>query len=147
MFTIVKDKEYLAFTVVSDPSNVYPLIRRFEELAPEWGIENSGRIALVLRELLSSAVMRGGPSAGSSRKVRCWVERTPEGPFKITVEDEEGWEGFGSIVSRKPDESQDVTRRSMDLIRKICRSLQFNARGSRVTALVDATANDDEATQ
>ena len=147
MFTIVKDKEYLAFTVVSDPSNVYPLIRRFEELAPEWGLENSGRIALVLRELLSSAVMRGTQAAGLSRKVRCWVERTPEGPFKITVEDEDGWNGFGSVIGRKPDESQDTARLSMDLIRKICRSLQFNARGSRVTALVDATACEDEVTQ
>lgn len=145
MFTIVKDTEYIAFTMVSDPSNVHLLVQRFEELAPEWGIGSSRRIALALRELLSNAILLGGRRDGS-RKVRCWVERTPEGPFKITVEDESGGGGFGLINTGLPDDSRNGHRRSHDLIRKICRNLQFNMRGNRVTVFVDA-AEDDEMEQ
>ncbi len=138
MFTIVKDKEYIAFTLVSEPSSIYPLVRRFEELAPEWGISNSGRIALVLRELLSDAVMRGKPQDGS-RRVRCWVERTSEGPFKITVENEGGGLGFGFFNTSAPDALQNERGDGYALVRKVCRNLNLNARRNRVTALVDAT--------
>lgn len=138
MFTVVRDNKYLAFTLASDPAAVYPVIRHFEDLAPEWGIDHSERIAVVLRELLSNAVIHGN-RRDPARKVRCWIERTPEGPLKITVEDEGAGFDFGRVNTTMPVDPRKIHQRGYVLIHRICRNLNINARGNRVTALVDAT--------
>jgi anti-sigma regulatory factor (Ser/Thr protein kinase) len=140
MFTVIRDRDYIAFAMASDPSYVHALIRYFEELAPDWGIGDSGRMAVVLRELLSNAITHGNRQ-DRSRNVSCRIERTPEGPFRITVEDEGTGFDFGCVNTTMPVDPRNVRRRGYILIRSICRSLHFNRRGNRVTVLVDQTEN------
>jgi len=116
---------------------VQPLLKRFEEIAREWGVDNAGRIVIVLRELLFNAIVHGNRNT-QSQVVLCTIERAQGGPFRITVEDEgEGFD-FASLDMSFPDDPRTTRRRGYILIRKICQSIEFNGAGNRVTVLVSA---------
>ncbi len=114
-----------------------PLVPQFGELAPEWGLDNSGRIAVVLRALLS-CVISGGNQQAKSPKVHCWIERTPEGPFKITAEDEGAGYFFACLDTMMSNNPLAGHRGNDAILRRLCRNMQINAQGNRVTVLVDA---------
>ena len=137
MFTVVRDGRAVHVTLASNPSFVQPLLKRFEEIAREWGIDNAGRIVIVLRELLFNAIVHGNDNR-QSLVVHCSIERTPEGPFRIVVEDEGAGFDFGCLDMSFPEDPRRTSRRGYILIRKICRQIEFNAAGNRVTVLVDA---------
>ena len=144
MFTVVHDSGSINFALASNPSFVQPLIKRFEEIAREWGVDNAGRIVIVLRELLFNAIVHGNNNR-QSLLVECRIDRTPEGWFKIAVQDEGNGFDFRSLDMTFPEDPRNLPRRGYILIRKICRDLEFNASGNRVTVLVDAVNRDEEA--
>ncbi len=144
MFTVVRDNTSVHITLASNPSFIQPLLKRFEEIAREWGVDNAGRIVIVLRELLSNAIVHGNNSR-QSLVVRCHIERTPEGPFRIVVEDEGSGFDFACLDMTLPEDPRHAHRRGYILIRKICRHLEFNASGNRVTVLVDAADQEEVA--
>ena len=143
MFTVVRDDRLVQITLASNPSFVQPLLKRFEDIAREWGIDNAGRILIVLRELLFNDIVHGNNSR-QSRVVRCSIERIPGGVFRIAVEDEGDGFDFTCMDMSFPEDPRRVHRRGYILIRKICRQIEFNAQGNRVTVLVDAADRGEE---
>ncbi len=144
MFTVVRDGRSVHITLASNPSFVQPLLKRFEEIAREWGVDNAGRIVIVLRELLFNAIVHGNHSR-QAQVVRCSIERTATGPFRIVVEDEGAGFDFTCIDMSFPEDPRRTQRRGFILLRKICQSIEFNAAGNRVTVVVDAADQEETA--
>lgn len=142
MFTVAYDSRSVNFTLESNPSFVQPLIKHFEQIAKEWGVDNAGRIVIVLRELLCNAIGHGNRNQ-PSLLVHCRIERTPEGPFWIVVQDEGNGFDFTSLDMSFPEDPRNMRKRGYILVRKICRHLEFNASGNRVSVLVDAADRQD----
>ena len=144
MFTVARDNKSVNFTLESNPFFIQPLIKRFEQIAGEWGVDNAGRIVIVLRELLCNAVGHGNRNQ-PSLLVHCRIERTPEGPFWIVVQDEGNGFDFKGLDMSFPEDPRTINKRGYVLIRKICRHVEFNANGNRVSVLVDAVGQEEDA--
>jgi hypothetical protein len=70
--------------------------------------------------------------------VHCWIERTPEGPFKITAEDEGAGYFFACLDAMMSNNPRAGQHGNGAILRRLCRDMQINAQGNRVTVLVDA---------
>ena len=143
MFTIVRDSRYVAFTFAPAPATIYPAIQWFKKLAPEWGSDNADRIASALQDLLLRAAAQGDQQ-GRSREMRCRIERTCEGVFRITLEDEPAWFDFNFRNTTLQNASRKVHQRVHIGIRKIFRNAGFHVGDNRMTALVNAAGTSDK---
>lgn len=142
MFTVVREDSAVQFVLASNPSFVQPLLKRFEEVAGEWGAVDTGGTVIVLRELLANAITHGNHNE-LSRMVRCRVERVAGETFRIEVQDEGDGFDTASVDMTFPDDPRNMLRRGYVLVRRICRQIEFNDRGNRVAAVV-ATASGEE---
>ncbi len=143
MFTLVREEEYIAFTLVADPLNVEPLITRIHEFAPEWGFDNAAKVAVVLRSLLSCVASQGDRQARSS-KVYCWIERIPEGPFQITVEDDGAGYTFTRLDPMMTLVEPEWQYPGHEALIQLCRQMRVTPPGNRVSVLVDAEESEQE---
>jgi anti-sigma regulatory factor (Ser/Thr protein kinase) len=133
----MRDKESIAFILPSDPAFIHQVIREAQAFLQEYGIKDTTKISVVLRELLSNAIAHGNRNV-AALAVNCRLERTGEGQFMIVVEDEgEGFD-FASLDTSLPDDPRNIRNRGYVLIRNICSELGFNERGNQVTVLIDA---------
>ena len=120
----------------SDLAFIHSAVRKAEKFAQECGADGVSTISVVLRELLANAVAHGNHNA-PDLKVDLHIEYDGEGAFRITVEDEgEGFD-YSCLDTRIPEDPRNIHNRGYMLIRNMCRSVEFNERGNRVTVLLD----------
>jgi anti-sigma regulatory factor (Ser/Thr protein kinase) len=145
LFSTVRDGNSISFTLASDIALVHPAIRLSEGFVQQCGIGDTSKISLVVRELLSNAVVHGNKDI-STRSVTCRIECLRHGLFRIVVEDEgEGFD-FESLDTSFPEDPRTITKRGFILIRRFCTTLEFNKRGNRVTVLIKGSDNNEQPT-
>jgi hypothetical protein len=134
MLTIVRDRQYISLTLDPQVSVIHPAVQWFKELATQWDLDNADRLASTLGELLFSAVAERKPRDGSG-EMHCQIERTSEGPFRITVV-EEGYRFHCETVTAR-SAARRACQRVRIGIRRLFREVQSHTQDSRLTALVD----------
>jgi anti-sigma regulatory factor (Ser/Thr protein kinase) len=136
LLSVTREDSCLLCTIASDITLIHPAIRLSEEFVHQHGASDTSKIFLVLRELLSNAIVHGNKNM-LSRNVTCRIEHMGERLFRIAVEDEgEGFD-FASLDTSFPDDPRTITKRGYILLRHLCTTLEFNEHGNRVTALVE----------
>lgn len=136
MVSMDRSEDSISFTLHSKLLHIHEVICEAEEFLRGCGVNDTTRISIVLRELLSNAIWHGNRNV-ASRRVHCRIDRVGERQFKIAVEDEgEGFDFSGLDVSL-PDDPRHIKNRGYVLIHSICSLLEFNERGNRVTAYID----------
>jgi serine/threonine-protein kinase RsbW len=143
MFTVVRESKAVYFTLASNQFFVQPLIRRFDEIAREWGVDNATDVDVVLRELLFNAIIHGNHNQ-QCLLVYCRIERAREGVIRIVVQDEGDGFDLSCLGETFPEASRTSRGRGYLLIRNLCRELKFNASGNRVSVLVDTVNGKDD---
>jgi len=131
----------ISFVLPSDLIFVHPAVRQAESFARDYGVKDDSRISVVLRELLSNAIVHGNKNV-PSRVVTCRIEYPWAGQFRITVEDEGQGFDFSCVNTSLPEDPRSVRNRGYVLVRNICSSIEFNDRGNRVTVLVGVDSAD-----
>ncbi len=126
----------MSFTIISDLACIHAVIQKVEEFIREHGAENAWQVSVVLRELLSNAIVHGNHN-DPARSVQCEIKHVGSEGFRITVEDEgEGFD-YASLDTSLPDDFRAIGPRGYILIRNLCSSVEFNKRGNRVSACVE----------
>ncbi len=136
----IRDKASISYTLGSDLAHVHRVVRQSEDFARQWGVDDYMSISIVMKELLENAIVHGNGNI-PSRTVKCHLERTCDGHFRIVVEDEGNGFDFASLDTSLPDDPRNIRNRGYVLIRSICNALEFNERGNQVTALIHASEN------
>jgi len=136
VFSKMRDKKSISFTLPSDLALVHPAIQEAEAFVQEYGVNETTRISVVLRELLANAIAHGNRNV-VARTVHCRMEHVGEGQFLIVVEDEGDGFDFASLDTSLPDDPRNIRNRGYVLVRNLCSALGFNERGNRVSALID----------
>ncbi len=137
MLMAVRDSQAVTLMIASDVSYIHAAVRRAEAFIQEYAEDNSSKIAVVLRELLSNAITHGNNN-DIDRTVQCRIEHAGGGQFKVVVEDEGDGFDYGNLDTALPDDPRNLRHRGYVLVRNLCRSLEFNTRGNRVTVVIDA---------
>lgn len=144
VFSTITDGDTISFAFVSDMEHVHPTIHLSEKFAQECGARDTSKIGIVLRELLSNAIVHGNRNL-PELLIRCTVEHLSGKQFRIVVEDEgEGFD-FDSLNTAFPDDPRNIRNRGYILIHSLCSALKFNERGNQVTVLLQASENGAQA--
>ncbi len=140
LLSVSREDSSLLCTIASDITLIHPTIRLSEEFVHQHGASDTSKIFLVLRELLSNAIVHGNRN-NLCQTVTCRIEHIGGRLFRITVEDKGEGFAYASLDTSFPDDPRTVTKRGYILISHLCMALEFNERGNRVTALVEGCDN------
>jgi anti-sigma regulatory factor (Ser/Thr protein kinase) len=143
VFPTKQNKMSTSFRIVSDVALIHPAVQRVEAFVQQFGIDDASRLLLVLRELLMNAVYHGNGN-DHGRSVAFDVEYLGQEQFRVSVEDEGRGFDYSALDLTIPDDPRRIRNRGYIVIRRICRSLEFNDRGNRVTVEVDCRATREE---
>lgn len=133
MFCTEEKELCVQFEFSSELCHLGRVLEGSEAFLQHHGVHETSDLTLVLRELLSNAIVHGnGKQPG--RTVICRIEHTGQGGFRITVEDEgEGFD-FLAVNTDPPEDPREIPGRGYILIHAFSQKVEFNERGNRITA-------------
>ncbi|GMW01771.1 MAG: hypothetical protein AMXMBFR84_29080 [Candidatus Hydrogenedentota bacterium] len=96
---------------------------------------NAPKVPIVLRELLTNALEHGSKN-NPEKKIACRVTRIGDNAIEVVVEDEGNGFDFSELDLSAPSSPDEDWHRGLRLVHTLSDSLQFDAGGRRVTALL-----------
>jgi len=137
LFEIVRAGMTVTFEMPSRPDLIDEVVWQCDLALREISSLDVVGVMLVLRELLSNAIVHGNKSA-VERTVRACVECVHGCEFRISVEDEGHGFDYHTMNVDVPEDPRQVRKRGYILIGNIVQALMFNEKGNHVTAWVAA---------
>lgn len=98
----------------------------------QFGIEPH-RLSIVLREMLTNAVVHGN-GGDSNLRVSCILDGRRAGTLRVTVRDAGNGFDYRSLDLRLPEQPGPLESRGYKLINAYAEHLEFNDKGNEVTA-------------
>lgn len=138
-----RNKSTMRIVMPSLISSVGQTIRDCEDFMNRHDGGESVGASVVLRELLTNAVVHGNQNAGT-RRVGVTVEYLGTGRFRLQVEDEGNGFDVSSVDMSLPEDPRELQKRGYILINSLSDRLEFNDKGNRVTAYVTVPEKDHE---
>lgn len=130
------DSESMSFVIPSDMELVQEVLQRADEFARRHGVPDDSKTNIVLRELLANAIFHGNRN-DRSLNVEGRIEHMGKQTMRIIVEDRGKGFDYSGLEIAIPDDPRHIQNRGYALISNLCKSLDFNERGNRVTAVVE----------
>jgi serine/threonine-protein kinase RsbW len=131
-------KESLQLVLSSRISLVVDAMNVMTQQLESWGVHETSRFEVVLRELLMNAICHGNRQQ-ETRRVRCSIVMPNSESVIITVEDEGSGFDYRNLSFSLPEHPVHVGHRGYILIGNMARTISFNERGNRVRVTMDAT--------
>lgn len=141
MLQVDKSEKNISFHISSETSLVDKILKEAESFVGRANGENRSGLMIVLRELLLNALIHGNKNV-AARHIKCRIEKLERARLRIEVEDEGNGFDYQSLDMKLPENPRHLKRRGYVLINALSDRIEFNGRGSRITAYMTLDQGD-----